>query len=184
MLVSDRDSRSCWALGVLRVAPSQVVRVSLQGDRWWFFGSHWFGRVFICSGDGCPGCMVSQPRVMGYRVGLVEGSARWRPYLVEASSGTVAGLDGFCTMEGYGSVGGLVVEAGRRTKRSPLRLEPVSADGPTLPADRATPATLNAVAVLYGLPLMQAGEEPADWADRVRGVAAAHLSAAVAGALR
>lgn len=179
MLVNGKDGRAIWALPLAKVPSGAVMRASLQGDVWYYFGSHWVGRVLLCSGEGCPGCLHGPSRVMGYRVGLIQHVEKWRPALLEVSSGAIAGLQGFCEMEGLSDASGLVVELSRRGKRSPVRIEPVSSGGATMPPDRSVATVINAVAVLYGLPIMLPAEDPIDWAKRVQSMAAGHLASAV-----
>lgn len=179
MVLMNGDCRAAWSLPLVKLPGGAVFEAALQGASWLFFGSHWLKRVLLCSGDGCPGCVVGVPRVMGYRVCLVRGAERWRPALLEVSSGAVSGLAGFLEMEGVADVPGLVVELRRRGKRSPLRVEPISTGGAVSSHLGEVRALVNAIAVLYGLPLMSPEEEVKQWSERVRPMAAAHLVTAV-----
>lgn len=180
MLASLKDARARWSLALLKVPPGPHYRVELGGSKWMVFGSHWLNRMLLCSGDGCPGCVGGAARVMGYRVVLLQEPQRRRPVLLEASCGAIAGLQGLLAGEGREEEPGLTVEVFRRHRRSPLRLEPLVEVPLTtgVPLDDAV--TVNAVSVLYGLPLMAPGEPTADWASRVQPVAAAQLGHAIA----
>ena len=177
ILMDPRTSRARWALPLLRVVAGQRVVIALAGSKWFYFGSHWCDKMLLCSGDGCPGCLQGAPRMMGYRACRVFTGHGWSPALLEASCGAIAGLQGFQVMEGVDGEAAKCICVTRRHRRSPLRLEPE--DGVSMPDAVSLPdhVTLNAVAVLYGLPTMQAGEESSQWAVRVQPVARGFLAA-------
>jgi hypothetical protein len=171
MLADPAQARARWALPLLRVLPGASYLVELAGARWFFFGAHWLERGLLCIGEACPGCAVGVPRVLGYRAAILRDGNRRRNVLVEASAGAVSGLEGLLCAESVVNDVGCPVEVTRRHRRSPVRLEPAVdlAFGSSVALDDSV--TLNAVALLYNLPLATPGEPAAEWASRVRRVA-------------
>lgn len=166
-------------LGLLKVPGGSRVRCILQGERWLYFGSHWLGRVLLCAGDGCPACRCGASRVMGYRLAVWCDGERRVLYVLEASSGAIAGLDQSAKFHGLDVEPGLEVEIGRKGKRSPLRFEAMRLTATMLQPGDAEVTLVNALAVLYGLPVLMPGEDAAAWAQRVQPVASSHCAAAV-----
>lgn len=179
MFAPPSAARSRWALPLLKVSGGGRATVALVGERFWYFGSHWLDRMYLCAGDGCPGCMHGPPRTMGYRVVMVQHPTRWNPALLEASCLSINQLEGLAAMESLQVEAGLIVDVSRKTKRSPVRLEPASSQASVQVKAQKPFIALNAVALLFGLPLMSEVEEPADWAERSREVAAGRLAAAL-----
>lgn len=179
MLVDSVPNRACWALPVVKVVPGVKFRLVLGGTRWILFGSHWLDRLYLCTGSDCPGCVYGRSRVMGFRVAAWCPPLRPTALLVEAPFSSIARLDGLCLMDDLRVDDQLLVEASRTHSRSAIRLEPLSQATDEERTNLTDIHTLNAVAVLFGLPELASDEDHVAWADRIRPVAHARLSAAL-----
>jgi hypothetical protein len=179
MVINGGELRARWSLPLVRVNPGVAVVVALGGSRWFHFGVHWVDRGFLCPGEECPGCLSGPPRVMGYRVARFATSSRRGACLLELSALSVSRLSGLLAMEGLSEGDVCTVELSRSHVRSPVRAEPVAAVDPSMTALLADVHTLNAVALLYGLPHVGEQEDVDAWVDRVRPAARARLRLAV-----
>jgi len=185
----DRDkvmARSRAQLTLLRVRPGAVVHVRLLpvGPAW--FTTHWVGkRQVLCAGDsdvGCPACGLVPPRVVGFVLVLVTVRAevdRQQLFLLEISPHSWAGFEMGCQFEGIQPGQIVWCELHRRSQRSPLKIEPCKVSDVALGATFEDRTLMNAVAVLYGLPLMGATEELESWKSRVAPVVSSLGSRAV-----
>lgn len=180
MVVDPSRAASRWSLPLLKVMPGQKFEVVLGGTRWWFFGSHWLERQFLCVGVDCEGCVYGAPRVMGYRVALLDGGGKLRPVLLEAPLPSVSRFESLAAMEALCFERGARCELTRKHRRAGVTLE-AAVPLPDPCAERLTDQqTVGAVAVLFNLPTIEEGEPPMTWAERVRLVAHARLVAAIA----
>jgi hypothetical protein len=180
MVVDPSKVGTRWALPILKVQPGQRFRLLLGGSRWWFFGSHWLERQFLCVGGGCEGCVFGVPRVMGYRAALLEGGQKRRAVLLEAPLTSISRMESLAGMEALCCDAGATLEATRRHRRAGLCLEAVAPE-PEPDAMRLTDQhTVGAVSVLFSLPPIEESEEPPAWAARVQNVDLARLVAAIA----
>lgn len=183
-MVSQSPSRSSSALSlpVLRVPPGARARISIQSPNVLYVGTHWFNRELLCVGPDCPGCGRTGSRCRGFALGLLETGTAWRPVMLEGSSPMWSRLEGFRTMEGVAFEPGLVVEASKKAKTSPLRLEPVEAGGLIDLQFTSPRRLLSAMAVLFRLPVPGPDSSVSDWAADARPAAMAALEVAMAGA--
>jgi len=180
-------NRARCQLSVLKVRMGSVVSVQLLLSQPAWLGTHWIGgRQWLCAGcdDGeCPGCIGQCSRLVGFAGVAVHVGSRVVPMLLELSSQSWAQLELLSHMDSMDVVPGLVFEASRRRSRGSLRCEPVKMS-PVVPelASFDQARLVNAVAVLYRLPLLAVGEDPDGWFLRVRPTLKRQLAAA-AGAL-
>lgn len=179
MLFGDQRVERARQLPVLRVAAGQRVLMALLDDEAVTVGVHWLDRPLMCPGSECPLCALGRSRFKVYRVvGVQSPEGKWRPCLGEFTEGSLDRLDTLARMESLAVCRGLIVEAKRRTSRSPLMVEPVEAYPPTaLPAVVAG-LCCEAVSVLYALPSPRADESIKAWANRARPAVMAHAVAA------
>lgn len=180
-MVVDREKAAArWALPILKVMPGQRFRLLLGGSRWWFFGSHWLERQFLCTGPSCEGCVYSQPRVMGYRAALLLGGQKMRAVLLEAPLPSVARMESLAQMEGFAFEVGATVEASRKHRRAGVCLEAASPETDPVAMRLTDQHTVGAVSVIFSLPPIEESESPKEWAARVERVAHARLVSALA----
>ncbi len=180
MVVDPSKAPARWALPILKVMPGQRFSVVLAGSKWWFFGSHWLDRQYLCTGSGCEGCVYGVPRVMGYRVGVLLGGQRPRTVLVEAPLTSVGRLESLAQMEGFECGRGATIELSRKHRRAGVALEATAPEVSPLEKPLTDQHTIGALAVLFGLPAIEEREEPPAWAARVESIAHARLVAALA----
>lgn len=180
MLVVPVPNRACWALPVVKVVPGVKFRLVLGGTRWICFGSHWLDRLFLCTGEDCPGCAFGRPRVMGYRAAAWCPPLRPTALLVEAPLSSIARLEGLSLMDNLRTDDHLVVEASRTHSRSAVRLEPLGQATDEQRTNLTDAHTLNAVAVLFGLPELGFDEDAVSWCVRVKPIAETRLCGALA----
>jgi hypothetical protein len=180
-MVVDRNHVSTrWALPILKVMPGQKFRVLLGGGCWWFFGSHWIERQFLCTGPQCEGCVFGQPRVMGYRAALLVGGQKLRTVLIEAPLTSIGRMESLAGMEGFSCEVGSTVEITRKHRRSGMCLVAVGSETEAYAMRLTDQHTVGAVSVLFSLPPIEEAESPKDWAGRVQSVAHARLVSAIA----
>jgi hypothetical protein len=74
---------------------------------------------------------------------------------------------------------GLIFQASRQKKQSPLRLEPVSQEGKVVFALAPWHVLAGAISVLFGLPLPVDADTLDSWADRALPASESALEAAV-----
>lgn len=172
-------SGSTWALPIFKLPAGATAVLTLQSRALLFCGTHWLGRQHLCSGPDCPGCSRGAPSIRGFGLALWECPRSHRPVIVEASSSSWSRVEGLRAMEGLRFAPGLVLEASRSRKNSPLRLEPVKQGGPVEGQFEAPWRLAAALAVIFNLS-SPATDEPLDtWEDRVRLQAAAQLASAL-----
>ena len=182
MVVERSQVATRWALPILKVAPGQRFKLLLGGSKWWFFGSHWLERQFLCTGASCEGCVYGQPRVMGYRAALLMGGEKMRSVLLEVPLTSIARCESLAQMEGFAFEAGACVEATRRHRRAGMCLEALGPEVEPAAARLTDQHTVGAVSVLYSLPPITEEESPMSWAARVEAVAHARLVQAIAAA--
>lgn len=180
MVVDPSKARARWALPLLKVLPGQRFNVQLAGERWWFFGSHWLERLYLCVGEGCEGCVFGMPRVMGYRVAYLQTPESRRTVLLEAPVSSVAKFESLAAMEGLSADSGAFLCLTRKHRRCAVAMEPVDEGGCVEAKPLSDVCTINALALIFALPQTEAGEIPRAWADRVKSIAHARLVAALA----
>lgn len=180
MISTERPTcGSTWALPIFKLPAGARATLTLQSRALLFCGTHWLDRQFLCSGPDCPGCERGASRVRGFGLALWDTPRSQRPVIVEASSSSWSRVEGLRTMEGLRFAPGLVLEASKNRRNSPLRLEPVSAGGPVEAQFEAPWRLAAALAVLFNLS-GPASDEPLDtWEDRVRPQALAQLVSAL-----
>lgn len=180
MVVDPAKAGSRWALPILKVVPSQRFEVVLGGSRWWFFGSHWLERQFLCTGASCEGCVYGQPRVMGYRASLLLGGQKRRAVLLEVPLPSVSRFEALAAMEGFACDVGATVQVTRRHRRAGVCLEATTPEVDSSAMRLSDQHTVGAVSVLFNLPAIDETESPKEWASRVESVAHARLVSALA----
>lgn len=170
-------ARSRAQLRIVRIAPRHSYRLVLLCDCVMWVGTHWVdGRQWLCAGtdvDACVGCRCQVSRLVGFGlVGMVTPD-RIVPSLLEVSPSAWSRLEGLCRMDGLDVTCGLVVDARRPRSRAALRLEPVEhREGLRRYTERQL---VDAMAVLYGLPLSRDGEDGTAWLCRVRPCTGSYL---------
>lgn len=176
---SPQSPSSAMALPVFRLEAGRTALLTLQGDSVLYMGVHYFGRSVPCLGVECPGCDRAPSRCRGFLLALLRVGERERPVVVEASAPQWSRLEGLRQMEGLAFEPGLVVEASRKKRNSPLRLEPVSGGGRIEEQFRSRWRLLSALSVLFSLPSPRAGMTCEEWATASRPAAVAQVLAAI-----
>ena len=167
-------------LRVVRVPSGAVVRVVVQSVGGETVSSHWFGRQVLCPGVGCPACGHQSVRVAVFLVGLVETCGKYGPCLLELAAGSYSRVRMLAQMEGFEVGPGLVLELSRRHSRAPLRAEPVEGCGKISERLGEEDVLLDAVSILYRLPLRSGFGSMKEWLDAARAVAMSAIEKAVA----
>lgn len=144
---------------------------------------HWLGnRSFVCPGSECPACVeYLGARWLGMLAvvpSLPEGQSVGT-HLVELSAGSFDRMTGLQRMADCKSLLGLTLEISRRHDRSGLRVEPDFDGVPSDVVELPFSVLGDAVAVLYALPAVIAGEQCAEWSQRVQPAARRLLDIAV-----
>jgi hypothetical protein len=175
--------RSRAQLPLLKINQGAVVRLKVLplGPCW--FNVHWIGRRQVlcsgCSEHGCEACGVSGSRVVGFVLCTTLLLGKERLFLLEVSPLAINSFEMSAKFESLSVTDCLWCDVIRPGSRRPLRFEVVEASSVSETFDRGLGRLANAVAVLYGLPLMSVGEKVSDWEERVAVVVAAHARRAV-----
>ena len=183
----DRDfllGRARAQLTLLRVRAGGVCQaVVVPGGPLWL-GSHWVEKrqVLCCAGsaEACMLCGESASRVTGFvlvMVSQLNGSEvtpaqQKRLMLLELSPLSWSGFEMSARFEGLDPCGPILADISRKGARSPLRIECVRAVDGCSEVDVLGRALVDAVAVLFGLPLVKDAETAEQWRDRVAPVVA------------
>lgn len=175
-------ARARAQLKILRVPARSKCEVVLLSERALFVACHWLsGRQWLCSATeeyGCPACHGQVPRCVGFGIVRLVANLHVDVRLLEFSPGSHARLNMLAEMEGWPVGCGLHVGVSRARPRSGLRMEPLGfASGHD---GLSESRLLDAIAVLFGLPLTVEGEQSEDWARRVQPLAASLLGRAIA----
>ena len=182
----DRDlviERSRAQLPLLKINPGAVVRVKVLpvGPAW--FTVHWVGkRQVLCAARGESGCMacgVAPGRVVGFVLVTTLLVEKERLFLLEVSPLALNSLEMSAQFEGISTNASVWCDVSRHGARRPLRFEAVEESRYDCPQEAATVRLMNAVAVLYGLPLMIVGECVSSWEERVAATVASFAERAV-----
>jgi len=164
-------ARASAQLPLLKVQPGAVVRLKVLALRVAWFATHWLGRrqVLCAAGrDGeCAGCALSPSRVVGFQLVTLVIDRRERLFLLEVSPLAISSLEMSAKFEGVSRLGGILVEVRRPRARGPLRFEVVEECSESIDPAEGDARLINAVAVLYGLPLLFIGETVEAWEERV-----------------
>lgn len=167
-------------LPLLRVQAGTTCDLVSLSTRLAWFDTHYLGRQVICPGQACPYCLGEGGRAHGYLVGQVPHGQFRQPVLLEVSSQSWTRFEDLLQLEGGRFAAGLVLGISRKRKNSPLVLEPIGSmaldEAVSLPENRV----LEAVAVLFQLPVPGPDEDWASWGSRVESQAALKVAAAMA----
>lgn len=169
MVSTSLPGQLLLSLPLLRVKPGRECDIQLVSDEVLWVQTHWVGRQVLCGGPKCPICSGGGGRTHGYFVALVRhGSGGPASVLVEMTPSPWSRMTDLARMMTFSISSGLTITASRRRSNSPLRLEPTG--NASLPGDCETSVcrTLDALAVLYGLPVSTTDETLSDWTARVR----------------
>jgi len=164
--------RSRAQLPLLKVNPGALVEVVVApvGPAW--FTTHWLGRrQVLCAGDegACLACGSYPPRVVGFVLACAVVAGKRRVFLLEVSPSSWSRFEMGLCWESVADGQWVRANLTRPRLRAPLRIEVVC--GGTSPLDGYEPSErtlVNAVAVLYGLPLMTCTESLQDWESGVQ----------------
>lgn len=178
--INGSAGKSASALPLLRVRPGSSTEVVVQSEDVVYVNTHWLGRRLWCCMEDCPGCQHSPIRTVGYFAAVVELPQGPRPVLIETTPNEMCRLDGFLQMAKLEFKPGLLLEASKRYKPSPVRFEPIAASGRVVDALRPVRRALSAAAVVAGLPLPLDGEADLDFADRISEAVRRQLQLALA----
>lgn len=175
--------RSRAQLALLRINPGAVARVKVVAGGPAWFQVHWVGkRQVLCCSDGgsyCPACAIAPGRVIGFVLCTTLLGERERLFLLEVSPLAISSMEMSAKFEGLSTSDSLWCDVTRPGSRRPLRFEAIEASGITAPESAMRARLINAVAVLFGLPLMRVEETVEAWEERVRGVVASFAARAV-----
>ena len=156
-------------LPVVKVKPGGSLEVVIVSEEPMTFHAHWLGdRSYMCPGVDCPACFAGVgARWHGFvcvRWSLPHGSARPMG-LLELTETAYNRLDGLRRMFDLGNLYGLGAVLERRTKKSPMRAEPLDDVKRAVDGGKPVPfwVLIDAVATLYGLPACPGGEFVDGW---------------------
>lgn len=168
-MLSDRPTHqsSADSLPVLKLHPGADVTLSIQSDHALYLGVHWVDRQIVCAGDECPLCAYEPSTSRAFLLALVEHQKRWRPVMLDATPAVLARLDGLADGDRCVFRPGLRVQASRRKRTSPLRLDPLDNQGVVEAQYSGLTRLLRAIACLYRLPAPFSDETWQDWVCRV-----------------
>lgn len=185
MLADGSLARGAFQLPLLKIGAGARVEATLQREDPLWVSTHWaFRQQWLCVRGGeeeCPGCVGQMPRVTGFVTVLVVVGGKRLPFLLEVTAHVWAQLRGLAEMEWGGVVAGGHVSIRRSRQSAPLRIEPMETGGFVSPELASFRRLASAVAIVFGMPLPMAQEEPRSWADRCRPVALAKLQKATSG---
>jgi hypothetical protein len=162
------SARSSYALPVLKVQPSRSAFVTMCSEDLVIINTHWLGRRLWCADEDCPGCEVSPLRSVVYFVAVADLPGGMKPYLVETTPNEINRLSSLCQMSGHKLESGLVIECRKKSKRSPMRFEPLDSGHPVPSEYKPVRRTLAAAAVLGGVPLPAAEASLTDYLAKIR----------------
>ena len=164
-----RRSRAQLVLLRVRAQGECEVEIVPVGPLW--LGSHWVDRRQILCTAGtdtpCELCGRSMSRVTGFVLAVVTQLERKRLMLLELSPLSWSGFEMSSQYEGVALDRGVITRLSRSSARKPLRMEVVRAGGPLASVSELEARLVNAVAVLFGIPLTQGSESIEEWRDRV-----------------
>lgn len=180
MVVDVAESRSRWALPILRISVGEARDVELLAGRWLGLAAHWLGRLMLCGGEGCVRCLCEGPVVRGYRLCVWGEGDRRGLGVVEATFQGISQLEGLAKMEGLDPSAAIVVRLGRASRNRGVRMDPLRI-GLTMMEEREMDARLyNALSLVFGVPMLNADGDVDAWEDAAAKVAVAKVAAAVA----
>ncbi len=157
-------TRSAFSLSLLKVSAGGRCDCVVQSSSPLWLDTHWVGRQILCPGEECPFCGNLPSRSQGYLVVTVDVAGETKPFLLEFTGTSALRFDERLRFFEIELKPGLEISLFRKSKRSPLVMEPGAADrafDPCLADDRRL---LNAIAVIFGLPLCAAKSSRATWA--------------------
>lgn len=168
---SFQGTRSAFALSLLKVSGGSRCDAVVQSSQPIWLDTHWIGLQILCPGSDCPLCRSLSSRSQGYLVVTVELQGETKPFLLEFTGTSALRFQERLQFFQLELKSGLELSLFRKGKRTPLVIEPGASDrlvDPQLAADRRL---LNAIAVIFGLPLCEAVSSREIWAEKAMPVA-------------
>lgn len=179
MFVSSPGVSVVKALGLVKVVERSRVQVIVQSEAAELLVTHWFGRQYVCPGLDCPACGTYQSRLSVWNVVLMRGGDSLQPRLLELSAQSWARLKFMAGWEDSESLSGLVVDLHRGSMRRPVIAEPAGGRGEVVPLLSSGVRLLEALAVVFKLPLPGREEASPAYCSRVRPLVVRRLEAAM-----
>lgn len=164
---------------LLKVQPGGRARVCLQSVHVEVVQTHWFGRQMLCPGWDCPACGTYATRAAVFQVALVLQGPEWRPCLVELTASEWSRTRMLAQMEGIEVGPGVVCELSRGGSRSAIRCVVVEATTGVSSVLSTHERLVDALSLLFKLPVRNEGEAAKAWIERIRPVVAGQLSASI-----
>lgn len=156
-------------LPIMKVRAGVTMQVVIAAEEPVGVYTHWLGaRSYICPGVDCPACYAA---IGAKWLGLLpvkhapphaEASSL---FVLELSSVPYERLAGLQRLEGLSSLYDQPIEVRRRTKRSPLVIEPIEKSPLPDTLKRPVPRwlVLDGLATVYGLPPCRDAMTPEEW---------------------
>jgi len=173
-------NRSARSLPMLKIRAGHEAEIQICSQSVLWLKTHWLGRQLICPGPACPMCGGAEGRAHGYVTVILRTGQRPRPYLLEVSPPSWERLISLAKMEQLEVGTGLICTASRRKPKSPLTIEPFGRSENIPTAEASIRRTLDAVSILYGLPVMRPAETQEQWAARSIPLACSMIGQAIA----
>jgi len=180
MIVDPSAVRSSRSLPVARIRPGSEVDFQLVTPSPVWIDTHWLNKQLLCPGDVCPVCGGGGGRTHGFLVVSVRNPVPARLALLELSVASWHRFQSLSKMSDFALMTGTLFTGSRRRKNSPLVCEPTGFSKTVDPADAELARVLDAVATLFGLPVMKPKETALEWSDRVRHLASSMLGDCIA----
>jgi hypothetical protein len=161
-LLNGSPQIAAYRLPVAKFGVGTVVEVCLRTPALVCFATHWLGgRTLLCADDAgiCPGCEANQARMTGYTIGCVRNRAGQRTSLLEfAGAGAVDFAMGLPD-----PLVGTLIECIRRASRHRVEYRRLGRQAEMFNDEVPGFRLLQALSVLFDIPLPRAGGSPADW---------------------
>lgn len=168
---SFEGTRSAFSLSLLKVSGGSRCDAVVQSSRPIWLDTHWIGRQILCPGIDCPFCESLPSRSQGYLVVTVDVRDEVKPFLLEFTGTSALRFTERLQFFDLQLKSGLEISLWRKSQRTPLVIEPGASDrlvDPQLAEDRRL---LNAISVIFGLPLCAAASSREIWAEKAMPVA-------------
>jgi len=180
MFVEDEKavvgSRGCL---VLKLEAAHSTRVCLQSEEVEVCQTHWFDRQVLCSGWDCEACGTYATRVAVFQIAVVERGPQWSPCVVELTATEWSRTRMLAKMEGLRLGPGTLCELSRGSKRSAIRCVALEDTDEVSAVLRTRERLIDALSVLFKLPLRFAEESSAAWCERVHPQVARQVAASI-----
>lgn len=166
----SKKLRAQWYMRVLKIQAGGEATGVVQTKRLVALETHWANRVVVCPGEGCELCRLRPVRTLGYGIIALGIGGSPRAFLLELPAGAAVRLrDSLPLFEAPSEdLRGFEVQISRRTRKSPVQLVVLRTGGVVIPEFGDETRLGNAIACLYGLPLLLTGETVEDWGLRVK----------------